>query len=682
MQAQAVGASSLPRMTVLDGHQSQRPNLTSSTLASPTFDGPGLTSEGKRQAQIAGDKLRWRTNPIRQSRPSRVGASEHAISKNRWSSYSGTRAARFDERQDVEDVPGDDASKKKYNEEKGNDSPKSLLEVFEAELARKISVTDGDEATECQSPVQSPMPEPVNVANLSGESQVEPSPQGSQALVRLFNEHLRELTVRNVALSQDLSTLFGHGIRGLGACMQSIARGLQEVSSVSRQAADMSRNGDLQLVDDAVLGFQGLAGDFITALGGQMATNRPEITSAPRNESNGVETDSSSTTVEISDNKSPKEDGITALESNQHPANAGEDPSNIVYSRGSIRATTPRHISKKAGSLQPEKESQPRSAPAMSVESRFHKPGLIQLPSHTRYVDHLRQSQSVELLDEQHNIQRENSPPLDTYFPTLSQFEGELGAAPTFPALPNMQPLIPQRAPCQHKHVTKAEETGPTNGSLPLVSCSDMIEGSSQSDDPGIGCHSHSTLQDGYEVKPLSRLSSAARLAEPFDPLEAEPSARVRLTEGVGRNATVASTDIRRATRRRRPYSEVFDGSGRVPWGSFLQDNVRELESLCKASDDRERASGANQQHPKRLTRPEAGSRCSPPAAAGYDDQHHDDSTVGKINDCVERLRDLGFGGQDGDSAGRLLVYAQAADGVLVDAIDLIDEEQRAWQRL
>ena len=667
-------------MTAFDSPQSRWPTITS-TSASPAFDGPGLTSEGKRQAQVAGDKLRWRTNPIRHSRPSRVGALEHAISKNRWSSYSGTRAARFDERQDAEDVPGD-GSKIEDNEEKRKDCPKSLLEVFETELAREISATDGEEATEYQLPVQNSVPEPAIQVNLSGKSQVQPSPQGSQALLGLFNEHLRELTATNIALSQGLSTFVGHGIRGLGACMQSIARGLQEVSSASRQAADRSRNGDLQLVDDAVLGFQSLAGDFMAALGGEMATNRPGITSASRDESDGVENDSRSPTFDVSDNQNPKEDAITALKSNQHPANASEGPSNTVCNRGSMHATAPRYDSEKAGSPQPDKESQRRSTLTTSKESRFHKPGLIQLPNHTGYVDHLRQSQSVEILDEQHNIQRENSLPLDSYFPTLSQFEGELRAAPTFPALPNMQPLIPQRASCQHKYVTKAEETGPTSGSLPLASFSNTIEGSSQSHDSEMGCHSHSTLQDVHEIKPLSRLSSAARLVEPFDPLEVEPLARVHLTEGVRRNATVANTDIRCAGRRRRPYSEVFDGSGRVPWGSFLQDNVRELGGLCRASDDRERCLGANQQHRERLSRPEAASRCSPPAAAGYDDQHHDDSTVGKINDCVERLRDLGFGGQDGDSAGRLLVYAQAADGVLVDAIDLIDEEQRAWQRL
>ena len=74
------------------------------------------------------------------------------------------------------------------------------------------------------------------------------------------------------------------------------------------------------------------------------------------------------------------------------------------------------------------------------------------------------------------------------------------------------------------------------------------------------------------------------------------------------------------------------------------------------------------------------GSRRLPLATTAYDDQHHDDSTVGKVNECVEQLRDLGFGGDDDHIAGRLLVYAQAAEGVLAEAIDLIDEEQRAYR--
>lgn len=653
--------------------QSPSAFLPASTSLSLAFDGPGLTSEGKRQAQVAGDKLRWRANPLRQSRPSRVGALEHAISKNRWSSYSGTRAARFDERQDAQDRPRD-PSITAVSEEVPKTGQQSLLEVFEAELASKISAADGEKALEFVSPaLQSPLPEPAIQANLSSESHAQPSPQRSQALLGRVNEHLHELTAGNGALSQDFPTVINRGIRGLGACMQSIARGLQEVSNVSHQAADRTRNTDLQLIDEAVLGFQSVLRGFIAALGSQMATNRSGAISAPRSEPEEVEAGSSSTTS--GSNKSE--------ESKQYPSNGGDDPSEMAYNTGANHATAPGYSTEKPASPQLETETQPSSAPATSEELRFHRLGPIQLPNRPGYVDHLRQSQSVKLFDEQYNIQRSNSPPLDIHFPTLAQFEREnFAAASTFPALPNMQALVPERAPCQHKYGTKAEETRPTNGSLQLVSVPDSTEGSCQSRDPVIGRREHSAQRDRHEVVPLSRLSSAARLAEPFDPLEAEPSARPHLTEGLRRNATIASTDIRRATRRRRPYSDIFDGSGRVPWGTFMQDNGRERRGLHRANEGRGRPLGVNQEHPRRQFNPEAGSMRLHPAAAGYDDQHHDDSTVGKINDCVEQLRDLGFGGEHDDFASRLLIYAQAADGVLVDAIDLIDEEQRAWQRL
>ena len=657
--------------------------LPASTSLYPAFDGPGLTSEGKRQAQVAGDKLRWRTNPIRHSRPSRVGASEHAISKNRWSSYSGTRATRFDERQNAQDE-GTDTSNTADKEEVPNNGQQSLLEVFEAELAKEMPTINGEEARGFESPVaQTPVPKPANQVNPFSESQAQPLPHGSQGLLGLINEHLDERTAGDLALSQDFSTAIDRGIRGLGACMQSIGRGLQEVSSVSRQAAERTRNADLQLIDDAVLVFQSLTGGFTAALGRQMAVNRPAPTSAPRNGSEEVDIGSRPTALGPSNGKDPEEDAVTVRKSHPYYLSGGDGPSEIAYNTGPDHATAPRYISGKPASPQLEIESQPRSAPAMSKEPRFHKPGPIHLPSRPGYVDHLRQSQSVRTFEELCNIQRANSPPLDARFPTLAQFEGEnFGTTSTFPALPDMQPLVPHRAPCQDMRGTRSEESKPSNGSFPLLSSSSSAEGSRRSRGSVNGHHKHSVQQKGHEVIPPSRPSSAARLAEPFDPLETEPSARPHLTEGFRRNATISSKDIRRAARRRRPYSEVFDGSGRVPWSGFLQDNVRERRGLHRASDNKGRPPSANQEHPKRLPRPETGLRRSPFAAAGYDDQHHDDSTVGKINDCVEQLRELGFGGEDSDSGGRLLVYAQAADGVLVDAIDLIEEEQRAWQRL
>ena len=63
-----------------------------------------------------------------------------------------------------------------------------------------------------------------------------------------------------------------------------------------------------------------------------------------------------------------------------------------------------------------------------------------------------------------------------------------------------------------------------------------------------------------------------------------------------------------------------------------------------------------------------------------YGDEHHDSTTVEKVQQCVEKLKDLGFGENGDGGVQRLVVYAQAAEGNLSDAIDLIDEEQRAYK--
>ncbi len=678
MQAQAAGDQPRSTMTAVDGHQNRWANYKSSTSAflpkasaslSLAFDGPGLTSEGKRQAQVAGDKLRCRTNPIRHSRSCRTGALENGISKNRWSSYSGTRATRFDERQDAQDEVRDISSTADKEEVPGHGQP-SLLEVFEAELAKKISATDSEENMGSESAaVQSLVPEPAVQVDLSSESHEQSLPQGSQALLGLINERLQGLTAGDTAFPQEFSTAIDHSIRtasvaisGLSACIHSISRGLQEASIVSRQAADRTRNADTQLIDNAVLGFQSLTEGFTAALGRETAVNWQRTASAPRSGSEGVEIGTSSTALGVPHDKDPEEGAIAVHKSNESTLSDSADPSKLAFSPASNHAAAPRYISWKPTSPQLETESLPSSGTAMSKESQFRKPGPVSLPNRPGYVDHLRRSQSGRSLDEQYKVQGASSPPLDTHFPTLAQFEGDnFGTAPTFPALPSMKPLVPQRAPRQYMHGSQAGEFAPPNGSLSYVSNS---RGTKASREFQHGHHEHTAQQNGHEVMP----NSAARLAGPFDPLEAEPFVR--------RNATIAGTDNRRCGRRRRPYSEVFDGTGRVSWGKF------ERRGLYRASDSTVRPLGANHKHPERPPRPDVELRRSPSAAAGYDDQHHDDSTVGKIHYCVERLLDLGFGGHDSDTASRLLVYAQAADGVLVDAIDLIDEEQRAWQRL
>ena len=693
MQTQAAGDKLGPKTTAVDSHQNRGASYKKSTsafLPSPSdspslaFDGPGLTSEGKRQAQVAGDKLRSRTNPVRHSRPSRMEASEHGIIKNRWSSYGGTRATRFDERQDAHDDARNTSDITMDGVPKHDQS--SLLEVFEAEMAKKIAATDREEASGFESPAdQIPRPGMAMHVAPSGELQGQPLPQGSQALLGLINERLHELAAGDTALSQDFSTAIDHGIRtasaavnGLSACVQNIARGLQEVSSVSRQAADTTRNADSQVINAAFLGVQSLTEGFTAALGRETDATRPENISVPRSGPEELENCSSSHPLDILHDKNAEENAAASGQSIQSLLNGSNEISESACCAD--HAAEPRYLSEgPAGPLR-ETKSQLGSGSAMIKEPQFHKPGQSPLPSRLGYVDYLRRSQSSKILGEQYNTQRASSSPLDTHFPTLAQFEGEnSGAATTFPTLPSMKPLIPQRASCHSMYGTKAREPGPVDWSLPSMSSPKIAE-ASRFHNAVPGRHEHFEQRNEHESTPLSRHSSAARLAGPFDPMDAEPSARPHLTEGLRRNATISSTDVRHAARRRRPYSEFFDGSGRVPWSTFTQDVSRERRGLY--SDGRGRPPGAKHEPSKRLSRPEAPSRRSPPATAGYEVQHHDDFTVGKIHDCVSRLRDLGFGGKDDDPTGRLLIYAQAADGVLVDAIDLIDEEQRAWQRL
>lgn len=186
--------------------------------------------------------------------------------------------------------------------------------------------------------------------------------------------------------------------------------------------------------------------------------------------------------------------------------------------------------------------------------------------------------------------------------------------------------------------------------------------------------------------------SSAARLAGPFDPLEVEPSFQPHLTQRIRRNATVAGTDSRYNARRRRPYSEAFDGLGRVAWESFedaighdddtsLYSGKRKAGRREQTMSGRGRQQRRQQQLRRSATLHEASQRSTSPFRR-YDDEHQDDSTVEKINTCVKQLRDLGFGSDEDGAKARLVVYAQAAEGDLVEAIDMIDEEQRAYRGL
>jgi hypothetical protein len=54
-----------------------------------------------------------------------------------------------------------------------------------------------------------------------------------------------------------------------------------------------------------------------------------------------------------------------------------------------------------------------------------------------------------------------------------------------------------------------------------------------------------------------------------------------------------------------------------------------------------------------------------------------------KIDKCVAQLVEMGYGygyGGDNDEVDRLKIYAEITNGSVDDAIDMLEEEKRAWE--
>lgn len=145
----------------------------------------------------------------------------------------------------------------------------------------------------------------------------------------------------------------------------------------------------------------------------------------------------------------------------------------------------------------------------------------------------------------------------------------------------------------------------------------------------------------------------------------------------------------------RRPYSEYFSGEGRIGWDTFLRQgsetlttNLGVVEPIPSLTSERAQflPSGtpiisyhnvhndeaANEIQRAEITQDSEQSNLNQRGDAAY---------VGKVQACVTQLHDLGYGSHPAQGGfERLTVYAQAAEGNLIDAIDIIDEEQRAYK--
>ena len=317
------------------------------------------------------------------------------------------------------------------------------------------------------------------------------------------------------------------------------------------------------------------------------------------------------------------------------------------------------------------------------------------------------------------------SSPVVTHFPTLEQFEVATFTGPArFPPLPSMEPLIPSR-PENHGDDCQQSRSGDYK---PLVA--KAADPTTPKVYPSAWPHpvgeSHSTESSGDFFKRMTGLSETsgtpvyttaapldftapeARLMKPFDPLADSKPVGIRddtatshgpqLSGGVRRSNTVADVGGRYQLSNRRPYSEFFSGDGRMGWDTFVkgyeggpsstsavspepryaQAHTRESEAKSTYSNTGAVDKSSESVFNRPESRPTAvGASINP---AGQRDGQQNSPAAHKVQECVEQLTALGFGTQENGGPKRLVVYAQAAEGDLEEAIEMIEEERMAYK--
>ncbi|KAL4908054.1 hypothetical protein BDW74DRAFT_148512 [Aspergillus multicolor] len=144
-----------------------------------------------------------------------------------------------------------------------------------------------------------------------------------------------------------------------------------------------------------------------------------------------------------------------------------------------------------------------------------------------------------------------------------------------------------------------------------------------------------------------------------------------------------------------------------TPWGLYRATTIREPETHRRSFDPFEPQPGlrrrATERHSLRGPRPPRGPRHrasfhhpfeptpdQPPNLSAHDeDPELQAPTRGSrkeqkrraLEECVSALVDMGYGGEENGGRQRLEIYAAAAKGELAEAVDMIEEERKAYEQ-
>lgn len=289
-------------------------------------------------------------------------------------------------------------------------------------------------------------------------------------------------------------------------------------------------------------------------------------------------------------------------------------------------------------------------------------------------------------------------------FPTSKQSEVEgLVSANQFPPLPSMEALEPHRLNSQPR-VTQR-----------LITIDSMENNSDHeiSNPEHIGSTSVTTISDKCESSGefFNRMTGLGKesMATPRSSLQASVD---QVTAGLDAGLAQDDSFLRRknvtcrqtvngparydnsVNNTRRPYSENFSGEGRIGWDTFLRQGSESLTTNHGVDPVPSRTFERGQVLPSGV--PSISSHSVKKNDAASEARHADINQhsiqsnlngpgdaayVRKVQSCVTQLHSLGYGSNAAQGGlERLTVYAQAAEGDLIGAIDIIDEEQRAYK--
>lgn len=658
---------------------------------------PNITVEGKRQAQLAGEKFRARGLHYR-ARRSSLGQGDRSNYHNRWASYEkpqafvvspleGKRQAqtsairlrsrasrvrqgsrgRSDQAIAVDNdgvsetvlVPRSPHHKPEQMDTATSANQKSLLEVFESELA-KDPRDCAPTSSSCNQRVSTlPKPTVTDQMNPLASTNHSPPPQPASAAI--------ESGIRTA-------------LNGFESCLRGIID--------TMKAAQPSRS-DQQIMKDSLRFFGGL--------GEKMAS----LDTA----ASDVNTSAARADPEAQSIPSGKQKVDFQLPHMHSSAESWTPAGKETNQSGPLLRPT---LMAEASHTQDKTEKSVSGIPSSDILSdstgpfRYHPPGPIHLPqqnfpqgkpqwSHSTdspskplgYVDHLRglnsaNVQSLPLSAYQHqDFHTSNYTKSDksaslfdiaTRFPTIGQFENGTFSNELAPPAP--PPLIDLDLETGNDH---SQDTKPCATTIRPESSGQFFNRMAAK----YPLKSASSVESSDEHLPHRNAgigpgsaASKATLLRPFDAFAPEGAPESQHQRGVRRSATVAASNLRR------PYSDIFADNARAARWSPASQQRHSTHLSAEASSTSLHLTAMPTMQRKSL--PHVNPVNSPAVhraatIAGVRREANLRPHDAKVRKCVDNLIGLGFDIE----RSRLRVYASVAGGDLDEAIDIITEDQK-----